>query len=167
MSHEQIISEIGTRTVYSDIGFMILEWVVETITGSSLDHYLYQAIYRPMGIMNLFFVNLENVLPDLKFAATELCPWRRCLIQGIVHDDNAYVMGGIAGHAGLFGTAYAVHQVLSSLMQGLYRLMTKIIYLKNKLCIYFLSVKSIQIEPLDLTCLLKSIRAVVIYFIKI
>jgi len=118
LGREALISDNVNKTTYSDIGFMFLEWVVETITGLPLDSYIYKAVYEPMGVTDLFFINLENALPDFCFAATELCQWRRCLIQGVVHDENAFVMGGVAGHAGLFGTAHAVHRVLSYLMQS-------------------------------------------------
>ncbi|MGD9009434.1 MAG: serine hydrolase, partial [Desulfobacteraceae bacterium] len=51
-----------------------------------------------------------------RFAATELCPWRGRLLKGRVHDDNAYAMGGIGGHAGLFSTAAAVFHVVQALL---------------------------------------------------
>jgi CubicO group peptidase (beta-lactamase class C family) len=54
--------------------------------------------------------------PVAEFAATERCPWRGILLEGVVHDDNAYSVGGIEGHAGLFGTAGDVLDLLSELM---------------------------------------------------
>ena len=53
--------------------------------------------------------------PAASFAATELCPWRNRLLVGEVHDDNAHVLGGVAGHAGLFATADAVGRLLDNL----------------------------------------------------
>ncbi|MEE8415220.1 MAG: serine hydrolase, partial [Desulfobacterales bacterium] len=53
-----------------------------------------------------------------RFAATEFCQWRNFLLNGVVHDENAYVLGGIAGHAGLFGTAGGVNILLSELLSS-------------------------------------------------
>jgi CubicO group peptidase (beta-lactamase class C family) len=52
------------------------------------------------------------------FAATEQCPWRKDLLVGRVHDENTYVMGGVQGHAGLFGTAVDVHRLLVELLSA-------------------------------------------------
>lgn len=113
---EPLTSTIGAKTEYSDIGFMILEWGVEVIAQTTLDDYVSCAVYRPFDLKNLFFINLGNLLPDLEIAATEVCPWRRCLVQGVVHDENAHAMGGIAAHSGLFGSIESVHQLLTQLM---------------------------------------------------
>lgn len=115
---EPLIHPIGETTLYSDIGFMILCWVVEHVSGKRLDHFIAEEIYRPLGIdteKELFFVDLAMPPPEGEFAATERCPWRKVLLNGLVHDDNAYVAGGIEGHAGLFGTAEAVGKLLLEL----------------------------------------------------
>jgi CubicO group peptidase (beta-lactamase class C family) len=52
---------------------------------------------------------------DTAIAAGQLCPWRHKLLKGAVDDENAYCLGGVAGHAGLFGTAMAVHKVIAAL----------------------------------------------------
>lgn len=113
---EALVSVIGEQTLYSDIGFMILEWIIESASGKGLAEFAKEKIYDPIGIDNLFFVGRDRVIPDKKFAATEVCPWRRILLNGQVHDDNAFVMGGVAGHAGLFGTAESVHALLVELL---------------------------------------------------
>jgi serine-type D-Ala-D-Ala carboxypeptidase len=112
---EPLIHPAGSRVVYSDPGFMILEWVVEHISGLRLDRFVFETIYGPMGLNRLFFVDLEAGQHQGPFAATEQCPWRRELLNGMVHDENAYVVGGIQGHAGLFGTAECLHALLSAL----------------------------------------------------
>jgi CubicO group peptidase (beta-lactamase class C family) len=117
---EPLIYGIGAKTLYSDIGFMILEWVIETIVDMPIDQYLFQNLFYPLGIADLFYVKKDVSLSEMQFAATEVCPWRGRLIEGEVHDENAFVMGGVAGHAGLFGTAESVHRLLSLLM-GVYR----------------------------------------------
>ena len=114
--NEPLIHPTGKNVLYSDVGFMILEWIVEKVSGRSLDYFVIQDIYAPLGLKNLFFVNLNFESYMDSFAATELCPWRKILLDGLVHDDNAYVVGGISGHSGLFGTAMDVHVLLSSLL---------------------------------------------------
>ncbi len=114
--NEPLIHPPGSRVVYSDIGFMILEWLVEEICGQRLDHFVSEMIYKPLGLENLFFVDLSAIQPQGVFAATEQCPWRQHMLAGQVHDENAYVVGGIQGHAGLFGTACDVHRLLLQLL---------------------------------------------------
>jgi CubicO group peptidase (beta-lactamase class C family) len=113
---EPLIHPIGTKVVYSDLGFMILEWIIEHVSGKRLDRFVSEMIYGPLGLDNLFFVDLNAEKPIGVFAATEQCPWRKVLLAGQVHDENAYVVGGVQGHAGLFGTAAAVHMLVSKLL---------------------------------------------------
>jgi len=115
---EPLVHPIGSRVVYSDIGFMILEWLVEEICGKRFDHFVSEMIYNPLGLSNLFFVDLKAARKPGVFAATEQCPWRRQLLSGQVHDENAYVVGGVQGHAGLFGTALDVHSLLGHLLSA-------------------------------------------------
>jgi CubicO group peptidase (beta-lactamase class C family) len=116
--NESLANPVGTKVVYSDLGFMILEWLVEHICGKRLDHFVTEMIYKPLGLKKLFFVDLKSDQPDGQFAATEQGPWRKKMISGQVHDDNAYVVGGIQGHAGLFGTAVDVHNLLLELLSA-------------------------------------------------
>jgi CubicO group peptidase (beta-lactamase class C family) len=92
---------------------MLLCRLVEAVCGSPMNVFLKAEIYDPMGLNDLFFVDLTcNRRPRKPFAATELCPVRNRLLVGEVHDDNAWFAGGIDGHAGLFGTAKAVFHLL-------------------------------------------------------
>lgn len=116
---EPLIYKPGEKTLYSDLGFMVLRWVVEYISGCRLDLFVYEKIYKPLGLENLFFIDIEAEKKKEKnklFAATEFCSWRNMLIDGVVHDENAYAMGGIEGHAGLFGTAADVNKLLAQLL---------------------------------------------------
>jgi len=116
LAAEPLINQAGKQMVYSDLGFMLLSWVVEQVSGKRLDRFVGEKIYRPLGLDNLFFVDLGSRPLRAEFAATDKCPWRKILLNGAVHDDNAYVVGGIEGHAGLFGTAQDVHRLLSMLL---------------------------------------------------
>ena len=104
----------GERTVYSDVGFMALGWILEGITGKPLDVILEREIYRPLGLSDsLFFVRHREPQQQRKmqkrtFVATEDCARRDKRLVGEVHDPKAWLLGGVAGHAGLFGTVEAV-----------------------------------------------------------
>jgi len=74
-------------------------------------------IFRPLGIEDLFFPGARELAAG-RFAPTEVCTWRNKLIQGRVHDENAYAVGGVDGHAGLFGTASAVHDLLWRILRA-------------------------------------------------
>lgn len=108
-----------TATLYSDLGFMLLKAVVEMVSGAALDDFCRREIYEPLGLKTLGFVPLaENRKPETEnrlYAATEegLIPGRN--IFGEVHDENAWAAGGVAGHAGLFGTGPEVFALLSAL----------------------------------------------------
>ena len=113
---EPLVYPMGKKTVYSDLGFMMLEWVIERVGGVSLDRFLEEKVYRPAGIENLFFQ--DRFFPRAgDFAATEVCPWRQRLMEGEVHDENAWASGGVAAHAGLFGTAGDVFRLILHLWE--------------------------------------------------
>ncbi len=114
-------AETGTRAIYSDLGFMMLGAAVEVISGKSLDRFCQERIFKPLGLRATGFVNLSlvrsrQIEPVLDMIApTERCPWRKRVLCGVVHDDNAYAMGGVAGHAGLFGSAADVDKLVECL----------------------------------------------------
>lgn len=109
----------GEQTCYSDPGFMLLSLVIEKIAACGLDLFVTRNIYQPLGINDLFFVDIHRDKAHRGCAATAYCRWRRQLVEGFVHDENAFALGGIAGHAGLFGTAEAVAHLLAGLLQSL------------------------------------------------
>jgi CubicO group peptidase (beta-lactamase class C family) len=116
---EPVLYPPGEKVLYSDLGFMILNWTIEKTAKMRLDRFLIQNVYKPLGIdyiNGLFFIELEKNVARNKFAATEFCPWRNALIDGIVHDENAFVMGGIEGHSGLFGNVQNIYKLLSYLL---------------------------------------------------
>lgn len=116
LAAEPLISRIGEKTVYSDIGFMFLRWVVEMVSGMRLDRFVTEMIYDPLGVTPLFYIDSARDYSKWRFAATQRCAWRDCILEGVVSDENAYASGGIEGHAGLFGTAKAVGDMLGELI---------------------------------------------------
>ncbi|RMF96060.1 MAG: class A beta-lactamase-related serine hydrolase [Candidatus Schekmanbacteria bacterium] len=111
VNNEEIEKRENPVTKYSDIGFIALGEIIEKITGEALDSFCEREIFIPLGLKDTFFVNLEDKGRTLseerlkRIAPTEYSQWRGGVIKGEVHDDNAYAMGGISGHAGLFSTA--------------------------------------------------------------
>ena len=89
----------GSRAVYSDIGYILLGRAIELIASMPLDRAVQTLVAGPLGLALGYGKAAGNVAP------TEFCAWRRRRLAGEVHDDNAAVLGGLAGHAGLFGTA--------------------------------------------------------------
>jgi len=110
--------QLGSQCVYSDVGFLILGFILENIYSEPLDQAVKTHVWRRMRSHGLTFYRIlksskENVLPNT--AATENCPWRGTL-QGQVHDDNCWAMGGYGGHAGVFGNPLDVLAVAKELM---------------------------------------------------
>jgi CubicO group peptidase (beta-lactamase class C family) len=108
--YERLIARIelvyppGDSTVYSDIGFITMGFLVEEVTGESLDTFLQQRVFGPLGMGDTGY----NPDPRLKprIALTEIdTVFRHEHIHGVVHDENAYALGGVSGHAGLFSSA--------------------------------------------------------------
>lgn len=88
---------------YSDLGADMLGFVVEAASGQRLDQFLDQHVFGPLGMADTFFRPADSL--RARVAPTEVAPPRGYPLQGEVHDENAYALGGIAGHAGLFSTA--------------------------------------------------------------
>lgn len=92
-------------SVYGDLGFIALGALVEQVSGERLDAFCTRRIFDPLGMSDTHFNPLPFSGERVRYAATEQCPWRDQIIWGEVHDGNAWAMGGVAGHAGLFSTA--------------------------------------------------------------
>ncbi|MFI5395483.1 MAG: serine hydrolase domain-containing protein [Candidatus Binatia bacterium] len=118
---EHVEAEPGKQVIYSDLGFMLLGAVIEEVGGMALDRYCHERIFRPLGLRTTGFVDLSLLrthrlepVTDM-IAPTERCSWRKKILCGEVHDDNAYAMGGVSGHAGLFTSAKDLDTILCHL----------------------------------------------------
>lgn len=122
------VYERGTRSLYSDLGFILLGLIVERNSGQSMSDYFLDHIVRPLRGPRIGFI-----LPDRRHAfsdsandetsgvaPTEVDAWRGHLLCGEVHDQNAAALGGEAGHAGLFGTADAVLAISGEWLRAYY-----------------------------------------------
>jgi CubicO group peptidase (beta-lactamase class C family) len=111
------VAEPEQRYLYSDLSLITLGLVVEKVTGKPLDDVVADGITRPLGMTDTMF-NPPARLRD-RIAATEVQPWAgRPMIRGEVHDENAWSLGGVAGHAGLFSTARDLAVLARTLLNG-------------------------------------------------
>ncbi|MEP6958497.1 MAG: serine hydrolase domain-containing protein [Nitrospirota bacterium] len=124
---EPLIYTCGERSVYSDLGFMLLGFLVERLSGMALDLWCEDAIVRPLRANPLMFCPTAGLaqagvarptVDASRIAPTEQDEWRNRFLCGEVHDENAAVMAGVAGHAGLFGTAESVLAVSGAWLRG-------------------------------------------------
>ncbi len=108
-----------TTTLYSDLGFMLLKAVVEHLTGEDLNRFCRRQLYHPLRLTHLGFNPKQQAGGDsLVYAATETGLISGRNTQGEVHDENAWAAGGIAGHAGLFGSVQEVFALVTALYQS-------------------------------------------------
>ena len=108
--------EPRTKTSYSDLGVLLLGEVIQRITGMSLDGLASEEIFKPLGMTDIFFRPEESLRS--RIAPTEKDNWRGRIVHGEVHDENAFGLGGIAPHAGLFSTARALVPIVQMLLNG-------------------------------------------------
>jgi CubicO group peptidase (beta-lactamase class C family) len=118
-----LVHESGAAAVYGDLDFIALGAVVEAVAHSGLDAFCRERVFAPLGMRDTFFAPLadgdrleESV--RRRVAATENCPWRERVLWGEVHDPNAWAMGGVAGHAGLFSTADDVMRFAQAILDA-------------------------------------------------
>ena len=100
---EKPTSPPGTRFVYSDINFVLLGELVHRLSGRSLAEYAREQIFVPLGMKETMFQPPASLVP--RIAPTERNGPNGPPLRGVVHDETARFMGGVAGHAGLFSTA--------------------------------------------------------------
>lgn len=112
----------GRVTRYSDIGFILLGYAIETIAGQPLDKLALKQVLKPMGLRSTGYIDLSSVkrrrlepVTDM-IVPTARCPWRGRILCGEVHDDNAWAMGGVAAHAGIFSTVNDLHLFAKELL---------------------------------------------------
>jgi CubicO group peptidase (beta-lactamase class C family) len=109
----------GGAEVYSDLGYIVAGEAVAARAGAPIDALVRREVVEPLGLDGLRARGVGERWRDRSVAPTERCPWRGRVVQGEVHDENAYAMGGAAGHAGLFGTAAALAALGRRCLDGL------------------------------------------------
>jgi beta-N-acetylhexosaminidase len=114
---EPLESEPGTKMVYSDLGIILMAEIIERLTGRTLDDLAKEYIFSPLAMNDSMYKPPKKLWPSI--APTELdANFRKRLIQGEVHDENAFAIGGVSGHAGLFSTAPDLAAFCQMLLNG-------------------------------------------------
>lgn len=93
----------GVRMVYSDLGAILLGQIVNRVAGVPFNVLATREVFEPLGMRETTWLPPKSKLP--RIAPTEIDPWRQRHLRGEVHDENAFALGGISSHAGLFSTA--------------------------------------------------------------
>jgi CubicO group peptidase (beta-lactamase class C family) len=106
----------GQCYIYSDLGADLMGFVVEAASGQSLDGFLAERVFAPLGMTDTFFRPADSL--RARIAPTEVTPPRGHPLRGEVHDENAYTLGGVAGHAGLFITAADLSVFAQMMLNG-------------------------------------------------
>lgn len=112
-------SKLGPKKyVYSDLAFILAAEIVESVTDSTIDRFAEANIYRPLGALNITF-NPHRKYPLERIVPTEYDSlFRKQLIWGTVHDENAAMLGGVSGHAGLFATGNDLLKLMEMYRRG-------------------------------------------------
>ena len=106
----------GVRMVYSDIGGYLMGRIIESVSGERLDRYVRKHIFEPLGMFDTMYQPPESLW--YRVAPTEFDSTRGGLLRGRVHDERAYYLGGISGHAGLFSTAADLARFARMMLNG-------------------------------------------------
>lgn len=115
---EELAYQTGSGHLYSDLGYILLGEIIEKVSQIPLDLFWTEKVVRPLGLQQKLIFNPtgKGIGSDL-LAATEECPWSGNMLRGVVHDENCRVLGGVAGHAGLFGTLEGVLDLCGHLLR--------------------------------------------------
>src|SRR5882724_7375051 len=114
---EPLEYEPGTKEVYSDLGIILMAEIIERLTGRTLDDLAKAYIFSPLGMNNTMYRPPKKLWPTI--APTEIDNnLRHRLVQGEVHDENAFAIGGVSGHAGVFSTAPDLAAFCQMLLNG-------------------------------------------------
>ncbi len=106
----------GAQYIYSDLGADVLGLIIEVVAGEPLDKFLTRRVFEPLGMNETFYRPNDSL--RYRIAPTEVTPPRGYPLRGEVHDENAYALGGVAGHAGLFSTAADLSVFAQMMLNG-------------------------------------------------
>jgi CubicO group peptidase (beta-lactamase class C family) len=114
---EPLVAGPGTKVEYSDLGFMLLGEIVERLTGETLDEFAREELFAPLGMSHSYFNPPRSLRAQIAPTENDTA-FRKRQLQGEVDDANAFAMGGIAGHAGLFSTAQDISVFAQMMLNG-------------------------------------------------
>jgi beta-N-acetylhexosaminidase len=111
-----LVYEPGTDYKYSDLGIILLGEILARVAGQPLEEFVRERVFEPLGMNDTLYRPGKDRLP--RIAPTEYDAWRGRMVRGEVHDENAFALGGIAPHAGLFSTAGDLARFVQMLLNG-------------------------------------------------
>lgn len=111
--------QTGETVLYTDLGLILMGVAMEEKLGKRLDDIVDELVCRPLGLRNTGYRRVENGAVTENTAPTEICKYRHMRMHGLVHDENSYFFGGLAGHAGVFSTARDVASLGQSYLDAL------------------------------------------------
>ncbi len=111
-----LVYEPGTKSLYSDLGLILLGEILERVAGEPLERFVGRRVLAPLGMRDTLFRPGPALRP--RIAPTEQDPWRGRLLRGEVHDENAFALGGVAPHAGLFATVPDLARFAQMMLNG-------------------------------------------------
>jgi beta-N-acetylhexosaminidase len=111
-----LVYEPGTDYKYSDLGMILLGEILARVAGQPLDEFVRERVFGPLAMTDTLYRPGEDLLP--RIAPTEFDAWRGRMVRGEVHDENAFALGGVAPHAGLFSTAGDLSRFAQMLLNG-------------------------------------------------
>jgi beta-glucosidase-like glycosyl hydrolase/CubicO group peptidase (beta-lactamase class C family) len=106
----------GEKALYSDLGLILLGEILQRVAGEPLDTFARKRIFEPLGMKDTLYLPGKELLP--RIAPTQVVAERGGLVHGVVHDENAMALGGVAPHAGLFGTAPDLARFAQMMLDG-------------------------------------------------
>jgi CubicO group peptidase (beta-lactamase class C family) len=105
------------KVLYTCEAFILLGEIISAVDSSTLDEVICRRVLKPLGMNDTCFNPPASLLD--RIAPTEECPWRGHLVRGEVHDENAVVMGGVSGNAGLFSSALDMSRLAAAMLTSL------------------------------------------------
>ncbi len=110
-----LINPVGEKIIYSDIGFILLGLIIEEITGSTIDVFAHKVIFQPLNMVDSSYHPVKERCAPTEVRDDEVF---KGLLQGMVHDEKAFALGGVAGHAGLFSTVKDLSKFILSILNN-------------------------------------------------
>jgi serine-type D-Ala-D-Ala carboxypeptidase len=115
---EKLLHLPGEKNIYSDLGYILLGIIIEEKSGNNLDEFWQKKIINPLNLQKkLLFPKTHEINKNI-FASTGYCSTIDEKLYGVVHDENCRILGGVTGHAGLFGTAEGVLLLCENILMG-------------------------------------------------
>jgi CubicO group peptidase (beta-lactamase class C family) len=118
---QPLAHEPGARFVYSDVGFEVLGELVRVVTGETLDRYAARTVFAPLRMADTEFRPQQDGVGRGRIPLERIAPSETrngAMVRGTVHDPRAFALGGVAGHAGLFGTADDLARYAAAILSG-------------------------------------------------